>query len=506
MRLRSGNSGGPGDSIGGASAHDADQARSGPRRSLARPPPVYSRTCEPAIPPVSQRPALGCLFEVVETLVLTVLIFLGIQTFVAQPYKVQQSSMETTLLPGPVRPRRQADARAGRPTPAATSSSSTRPRRGRRRRRRAVHQAGHRPARRHGRAAGRHGLRQRHRARRAVHLRRTTACPQTTDPQAGGATEWVVPEGQLLVMGDHRQDSADSRSFGPIEISHVIGRAWLRYWPFDTFGILPTPAHPELDSTAVPSATSEPGRQPEPMSLALVAIVLAIGAGAVVAVSTREAAAAAIGLAVALVASALARAIPCPPRRSSASGSSRRCSSATLIRWAARGRAAPALTARLAVGGAARDRRRGCRAGPGGRARVASPRRGVGPGRSRDPAGPASRPVGAGSLAGDVDADDDGPDRRRRHARCSRSAPRRSSTAARGRGARSGSCSWRRPCCCSGSASPARRWTLEEIARAALLVVCAATGAALARAAAPIAPIARTRTRAIRRAPPRRAR
>jgi signal peptidase I len=48
---------------------------------------------------VSQRPALGCLFEVVETLVLTVLIFLGIQTFVAQPYKVQQGSMETTLMP-----------------------------------------------------------------------------------------------------------------------------------------------------------------------------------------------------------------------------------------------------------------------------------------------------------------------------------------------------------------------------------------------------------------------
>ena len=48
---------------------------------------------------MSQRPALGCLFEVVETLVLTVLIFLGIQTFVAQPYRVQQQSMMVTLLP-----------------------------------------------------------------------------------------------------------------------------------------------------------------------------------------------------------------------------------------------------------------------------------------------------------------------------------------------------------------------------------------------------------------------
>jgi hypothetical protein len=48
-------------------------------------------------------------------------------------------------------------------------------------------------------------------------------------------------------MGDHRQDSADSRSFGPVEIQHVIGRAWLRYWPIDTFGVLPKVPHLELD-------------------------------------------------------------------------------------------------------------------------------------------------------------------------------------------------------------------------------------------------------------------
>ena len=46
---------------------------------------------------VSQRPALGCLFEIVETLVLTLLIFFVIQNFVAQPYKVQQKSMQRTL-------------------------------------------------------------------------------------------------------------------------------------------------------------------------------------------------------------------------------------------------------------------------------------------------------------------------------------------------------------------------------------------------------------------------
>ena len=48
---------------------------------------------------VTRRPMLGCLFEIVETLVLTLIIFFVIQTFVAQPYKVQQQSMEHTLEP-----------------------------------------------------------------------------------------------------------------------------------------------------------------------------------------------------------------------------------------------------------------------------------------------------------------------------------------------------------------------------------------------------------------------
>ena len=48
---------------------------------------------------VTRRSTFGCLFEIVETLVLTLIIFLVIQTFVAQPYKVQQQSMEHTLEP-----------------------------------------------------------------------------------------------------------------------------------------------------------------------------------------------------------------------------------------------------------------------------------------------------------------------------------------------------------------------------------------------------------------------
>lgn len=205
---------------------------------------------------MSQRPALGCLLEVVETLVLTVVIFLGIQTFVAQPYKVQQSSMETTLMPDEYvlvdkltprwAPYSRGDIVVFDP-PASWSSSGGVP---------FIKRVIGVP---HDTVELRDGLV----FVNGVELDEPyiyleDGVPQTTDPQAGGLSRWTVPEGQLLVMGDHRQDSADSRSFGPIDISHVIGRAWLRYWPFDTFGVLPTPTYPELESTRVPELSPSP--------------------------------------------------------------------------------------------------------------------------------------------------------------------------------------------------------------------------------------------------------
>jgi signal peptidase I len=39
-----------------------------------------------------------------------------------------------------------------------------------------------------------------------------------------GATErWVIPNGELFVLGDHRESSADSRAFGPIPMADVLG-------------------------------------------------------------------------------------------------------------------------------------------------------------------------------------------------------------------------------------------------------------------------------------------
>ena len=46
----------------------------------------------------------------------------------------------------------------------------------------------------------------------------------------------VVPEGKVLVLGDSREDSRDSRFFGPIDVDDVVGRAFMKIWPPNDLG------------------------------------------------------------------------------------------------------------------------------------------------------------------------------------------------------------------------------------------------------------------------------
>ncbi len=42
----------------------------------------------------------------------------------------------------------------------------------------------------------------------------------------------VIPEGKYLVLGDNRENSLDSRDYGLIDKKEIVGRAWIRFWPF----------------------------------------------------------------------------------------------------------------------------------------------------------------------------------------------------------------------------------------------------------------------------------
>jgi len=48
----------------------------------------------------------------------------------------------------------------------------------------------------------------------------------------------VVPEGKVWVKGDNRGDSKDSRYFGAIDESSIVGRAFITVWPLGRFGLL----------------------------------------------------------------------------------------------------------------------------------------------------------------------------------------------------------------------------------------------------------------------------
>ena len=50
----------------------------------------------------------------------------------------------------------------------------------------------------------------------------------------------VLGEDEYFVMGDNRNHSTDSRTevVGNVKRSEIIGRAWLRIWPFSRFGFI----------------------------------------------------------------------------------------------------------------------------------------------------------------------------------------------------------------------------------------------------------------------------
>jgi signal peptidase I len=214
-------------------------------------------SAEPAGAPANSeragsRRALGCAFEIVETLVLTLLIYLIIHNFVAQPFEVQMSSMTPTIVNGeyilidklttrwdgydygevivfdPPGDSGLADGDIpfikriiGLPGDTVTFENG----------RVFITQPDGTPIR-----------------IEEPYLRTDdggqpvpTLC---RPPTCTGSFE--VGEGEYFVMGDNRTSSQDSRAFGPIGEDLILGRAWLRYFPLDRVGLIETPEHPSL--------------------------------------------------------------------------------------------------------------------------------------------------------------------------------------------------------------------------------------------------------------------
>ena len=167
---------------------------------------------------VSRR-ALGCLFEAVETLVLTLIIFLVIQNFIAQPYKVEQQSMEQTLLPGQyvlvdkLTPRFDAYKRGD--IVVFMPPQDTVP--------------GQIPFVK--RVIGLPGdvveVKNGAVLINGQQLSEPYVYPGQVTEATGGQDRWIVPDGQVFVLGDHREESSDSRVFGPVPVGRIKGRAWV---------------------------------------------------------------------------------------------------------------------------------------------------------------------------------------------------------------------------------------------------------------------------------------
>jgi len=93
----------------------------------------------------------------------------------------------------------------------------------------------------------------------------------------------VVPAGRLWVEGDHRNDSADSRSHtglpggGTIPINKVIGRAFVIVWPFSRLHRLEIPGSYHALSSTTASGASNVAASSLP-SVIGVAAVLPLGA------------------------------------------------------------------------------------------------------------------------------------------------------------------------------------------------------------------------------------
>ncbi|MCA1571837.1 MAG: signal peptidase I [Chloroflexi bacterium] len=198
------------------------------------------------------RRALGCAFEIVETLVLTLLIYLVIHNFVAQPFEVQQSSMIPTIVHGEyilidkLTPRfggyEYGDVVVFNPPAGSGLDAQGIPFI-----KRIIGMPGDEVSLENGRVFVTRADASPVRIEEPYVLKEPDGSTAATNcPRPDCPLTWIVGDEEYFVMGDNRPSSQDSRVFGPVDQDTILGRAWLRYFPLERIGLIERPDYPTL--------------------------------------------------------------------------------------------------------------------------------------------------------------------------------------------------------------------------------------------------------------------
>ncbi len=61
--------------------------------------------------------------------------------------------------------------------------------------------------------------------------------PYVTNPGSYSGA-WSLHEGELFVLGDNRRNSSDSHTWGVLPQENIVGKAWLCYWPPEEWSLV----------------------------------------------------------------------------------------------------------------------------------------------------------------------------------------------------------------------------------------------------------------------------